>query len=158
MDWFCDNCEKKFRDKYNYERHINKKTPCKKNINDINDTTNNEPSNNELSNNELSNNELIDVIKELTHEVKELKDRVKILEKKDTYTFNQYNISLIAHGIEDSSFITEVDKKKLIMSGIKCIPKYIELVHCNENKLENKNVCISSKKNMNKVTVIKEQK
>lgn len=62
-------------------------------------------------------------------------------------------INIIAYGREDTTFLTENEVKKMVMLGYQSIPKYVEIVHCNDSKPENKNIYIPSKKNMNKVMV-----
>jgi len=60
-------------------------------------------------------------------------------------TNNNYN--LIAFGKEDTSFLTDKQRKQILMGGLKGIKKYVEMVHCNDDKPEYKNIYISNRKN-----------
>jgi len=147
--YICEKCHKKFNHKGNYEKHVNKKNPC---------VTIEDDSNNKI---DAKIDKLIKKVddleksnKELENSNKKLVNRIFKLETKHNVTFNADTINIVnmvAHGSEDLSFLTETDQKKLVMLGFKSIPKFVEMVHCNNNKPEYKNVYISSKKNMNKV-------
>jgi uncharacterized C2H2 Zn-finger protein len=62
---------------------------------------------------------------------------------------NTQNITINAYGKEDLSHITDNDYKKIFNKCMSAIPMLIELIHFNENKKENANVCISNIKSPN---------
>ena len=147
VEYMCSNCHKKFQDKCDYDRHLNRKYKCNHN-DDINQLG--------VENFNIIEtiNKLIDSNEKLTKKVEELEKKVVKMKNNVTINADTINIvNLVAHGSEDLSFLTESDHKKLVMLGFKSIPKFVEMVHCNKNKPEYKNIYISSKKNLNKVMV-----
>lgn len=139
--YICDVCDKEFKQKTDYKRHCERQNPCK-------------PDNNKNTEIELLKNNLV----ELTRTNIELVKRVESLEKeinkpKRVIINNNTNIIncqiVLAFGNEDTNFITDNMKIQILQNGLKSVQKYIELVHCNKDKPENKNIYISNRKNMN---------
>jgi hypothetical protein len=171
VSYICKNCNKRFTKKTDYERHINRKNPCietpdlngtKKIIEKIEKI---EKINNELT---YSNEKLINSNKELSNRVlkneKEFDKRIKNLEKKiskmgknakqtinvnGNINNNNYQVNILPFGKEDTTFLTNAQKKTILSHGLKGPEKYVELVHCNKNKPENKNIYISNRKDKN---------
>ena len=59
---------------------------------------------------------------------------------------NTQNIQLNSYGNEDLSHITDLLKNELLKIPYAMIPKLIEAVHFNDEKPENKNICLPNKK------------
>lgn len=140
----CDLCDKEFKQKIDYERHTQRKIPCvsekeKKDKIDI------EMIMNKLEQITNTNNELIKKVDKLEKELKDVKKIRSVTINGDV----NCQVNILAFGKEDMTFITDDMKKQILQSGIKGIHKYVELVHCNNNKPENKNIYISNRKNMN---------
>lgn len=138
----CDNCRRAFNKKCDYVRHTNRKNPCIKN----GQKGSGKDNRNDILEKILESNQ------ELIKKVEQLEQKVIKLEEKDTIKIDNINmVNIVAYGKEDLTFLTEDEQRKLVMSGLKSIQKFIEIVHCNKDKPEYKNIYISSKKNMNKV-------
>lgn len=50
------------------------------------------------------------------------------------------------YGKEDLTYLTSDDIRSILNQGFQSIPKYIEYVHFNENAPQNKNICISNRR------------
>lgn len=140
--YICDKCDKEFNKKCDYDRHINRKNPCIKN--------GQKKDNRNIINDILE--KILQSNQELIKKVEKLEKKVTEVEKKATIKIDNINmINLVTY--EDLTFLTEDDQKKLVMSGFRCVQKFVEMIHCNIDKPENKNIYISNKKDMNKVMV-----
>ena len=86
---------------------------------------------------------------ELKKEKEDSKQKMEFLLKKvgNTTTINnKQNIQLNSYGNEDLSHITDLLKNELLKIPYAMIPKLIEAVHFNDEKPENKNICLPNKK------------
>jgi len=130
----CDKCDKEFKNKGDYTRHINKKFPCGngKKVND--------------------NEELSEIVKKLTADMENMKKELTEMKNKEKIVINNnININIVAFGKEDLTFFTEEQKKLLLKRGFKSVETYVELVHFNKNKPEYQNIYIRNIKNGNVV-------
>lgn len=172
--FICENCGKSFNKKFNYIRHKNRKNPCKSNNSlENNDIIENKKNYvcafclNEFS----SKNNLVAHMKECTsgfntsifkekedfyiNQIETMKEQINTLINKTgntTFQINQkidqsihnQNITINSYGNENLNYITDQDIKTLISQPHKCIPKFIEMVHYNENHPENHNIMIEN--------------
>jgi FtsZ-binding cell division protein ZapB len=90
-------------------------------------------------------NTMIKTVHNLEQEVKELKTKNNIEVNGDININCQVNI--IAFGKEDLSYLTIDQIKTILKQGLKGPEKYVEMIHCNKDKLEYKNIYISNRKN-----------
>lgn len=158
VNYTCKRCKKVFTHKNDYTRHVNKKKLC---------TEENVPTALEkkievlIKTNEniiKSNDDLKETINNMESKITKLEEELKKNVKQDV-TVNTVNIdnsinnnvqiNVIDHGEEDLTFLTDSDIKKIMLSGLKSVVKYIEFVHCNKNKPEYRNIYISNCKNLN---------
>jgi len=149
----CERCGKKFSLKGDYVKHLNRKYPCIKNI-DLNDKLDN----------------LIQANKQMADKIDRMEKDFKVIRNKDTKhggvsnnthngdminidnstnVNNNIQVNVIAFGKEDTSFLTQKQRDRLVLQGLKSIKGYVELVHCNEDKPEYRNICVTNRKNMN---------
>lgn len=97
--------------------------------------------------------EIVKNSKEIINNIDIIKRELEIVKNRKEIINNIETINILAYGKEDVSFLTDKEIRKLVMAGYQSIPKYVEMVHCNDDKPENKNIYIPSKKNINKVMV-----
>jgi hypothetical protein len=167
MKYCCEKCKENFPSKFNYERHINRKTPCvpeEKEQYDIErrscqycpkilstahtcqvhmTTCKYKPS--EV---EQLKQIIIQMNDKLTNELKEIKDKVdkpnNITNVTNIQNNNIQNIIVAPFGKEDLSFLTLKDYKKIFNKGCYSIPEIVKLIHCNDSKPEFMNVYIKN--------------
>jgi uncharacterized C2H2 Zn-finger protein len=167
VNYICKRCKKVFTHKNDYTRHINKKKLCVGEDNEISNTlekkievlikTNeniiksNDGLKETINNMESKMNNMGEKITKLEEEIKKnvKQDVVVNTVNIDNSINNNVQINVIDHGKEDLTFLTDSDIKKIMMSGLKSVVKYIEFVHCNKNKPEYRNIYISNCKNLN---------
>lgn len=139
VNYECEKCNKHFVKKGDYDRHINKKYSCAKNVTDDNDKN--------LETKDIMEklNTLIKTVHDLQQEVNELKNKNNVEVNGDVNINCQVNI--IAHGEEDLSYLSLDQIKSILKHGLKGPEKYVEYVHCNNDKIEYKNIYISNRKN-----------
>lgn len=89
--------------------------------NTIDNSNNNNTTN---SNNTNSNNTVNNIVNNNTHNI----------------------INIVPYGKEDLSFITDPEYKKFLNSGFNSIKEFIKVVHFNEDRPENHNMCIPAEK------------
>jgi hypothetical protein len=166
----CEKCDAQFPKKSNYDRHINRKTPCvleEKEQFDINKRTcehcvglysSVQALKIHMSTCKLKptgDDELKQIIKNLNNELKEIKEKLNnqsntIINNNTTNnnTTNniQQNIIVMPYGQEDLSFLTLKDYTKIFRKGCYSIPEILKLIHCNDDKPEFKNVYIKNYK------------
>jgi hypothetical protein len=163
MIYCCEKCKTEFPKKYNYDKHMNRKTPCipeEKEQYDINKRTcphceDMYSSPQYLKTHMLTckfkptgEDELKQIIAQLSNEIKELKEVHKqpnIINNTNN-TYIQQNIIVAPYGKEDLSFLTVKDYAKIFNKGCYSIPEILKLIHCNDNKPEFKNVYIKNYK------------
>lgn len=195
----CNSCNKKFNQKCDYTRHINRKFKCTDTTSQIkNDKKNSvqikpvSPPQSEANYTKVlsDNNGIIEIIEKIVDKqtkvlrrsdkelIKELKKtnkesmmkissleeevscmkKVMVVNEKSNISLNvegdmninnAYQINLTAFGKEDTSFLTDKQCKQILLQGLRGVNKYVEMVHCNEEKPEYKNIYISNRKNKN---------
>jgi len=142
-EYICIKCNKKFKQKSNYTDHVNRKTSC-------NDES--------IVNIDL----LITKINAMEKDMQKLKDENELLRNdvdklntqiskikpsiKNTINGDVNIVLLNAYGKEDLTHLKNVDIRAILNQGFQSIPKYIEYVHFNENAPQNKNICISNRR------------
>jgi len=152
--YVCEKCGKIFDKKWSYVYHSNKKNKCiLSNIlnNDHNGgLTNLINTVNELKKQqnllEADNRKLAENNKKLEKEVEELNREIKNVECNVNNVNNvniTNNIIIRAYGNENLNF-TNDEIKKILMCRMDSIQKYVEKVHCNKDKPENRNVYIKN--------------
>ena len=149
-EYICVKCNKKFNQKIHYTDHINRKTPCN------NDTTINIESlitkidKMEKEMKKLKReNEKMHVIEKDMKALKKEMDKIKTVSSvaNNTQNIETVNILLLnGYGKEDLTHLTSNDIRAILNQGFQSIPKYIEYVHFNENAPQNKNICISNRR------------
>lgn len=98
--------------------------------------------------NKIKKNEKVNIIRNsATNDVNT--DNIGIMGKIAIVTNNNDQIVVVAHGKENLTALTDKEKQLIISNGSHAVIKFVEVVFCNDDKLENKNIYISSKKNMN---------
>jgi uncharacterized C2H2 Zn-finger protein len=140
VNYKCEKCHKVFNQKIDYERHTKRKIPCVNNDKDKNHKTENIME---------KLNTLIKTVHNLEQEVKELKNKNNIEVNGDVNINCQVNcqVNIIAFGKEDLSYLSIDQIKTILKQGLKGPEKYVEMIHCNKDKLEYKNIYISNRKN-----------
>jgi hypothetical protein len=170
MIYCCEKCDAEFLKKFNYERHINRKTPCmpeeKKQL-EIDKCTcihcteiyssvkalkvhlttcKFRPSGeDELKQLVLKLN---DKLTEQNNEIKKLQNmhnKPNIINNNITNNIQQ-NIIVIPYGKEDLSFLTLKDYTKILKKGCYSIPELLKMIHCNDDRPEFKNIYIKNYK------------
>ena len=130
----CDFCNRSFNHKNNYYRHM--KHYCKK-------KTEKEVKN-KMKEEKMKEEEK----KKMEKEIEELKKKVDELKMSQHVTYNNNNITLIAHNKQpDLSHLTNNDYLKIMNRGFNSVPKLIEAIHFNPEKPENQNIYIPDIKN-----------
>ena len=107
----CDRCKKIYVHKGNYLMHTKRKNPCK-----INDDKN------VIADNKYEL--LIKKIEELEKEVDKLNNNPKVINNNKSKTLNVI-ITPNAFGNENYDFINDLESKKILSKGFKCLPKLI---------------------------------
>ena len=95
--------------------------------------------------------------KDAQKEKTEYKKQIKMLLNKvgnvtNTTITNNSNIQLNSYGSEDLSHITDTMKSDMLKIPYGLIPKFIEAVHFNDEKPENKNILLTNKRD-NKIKI-----
>jgi hypothetical protein len=161
VKYACDNCDKIFYHKNDYNKHINKKISCNKDeekpfICNYCDKRFTRTDN--LYRHEKNNclfrieNERKMQIEMLVKKITDLESKVNIGNNTTINNINSnnilqnINIIINPHGKEDISHITFNDYKNIFQKCNSCVPAFIELKHFNKNKPENSNVYISNMK------------
>jgi hypothetical protein len=168
MIYCCDKCKAEFHQKSNYEKHMNRKSPCvpeEKIQFDIDKRTceyckelysstkavkvhmnicKKKPLGTEPAEPDLK-----EVISKLYTEIQEMKEKMNsptnIINNNNTINV-QNNIIVMPYGKEDLSFLTLKDYTKIFRKGCYSIPEILKLIHCNDDKPEFKNVYIKNYK------------
>ena len=108
-----------------------------------------------------SNNTEVSLFKKLYKDAQkekmEYKKQIKMLINKvgnvtNTTITNNSNIQLNSYGNEDLSHITDTMKSDMLKIPYGMIPKFIEAVHFNDEKPENKNILLTNKRD-NKIKI-----
>jgi hypothetical protein len=167
MKYCCEKCELVFPKKSNYDRHMNRKTPCVKEEKEQYDTDRrtceyceelyssanaakvhmNICKKKPLETHE-SEPDLKEVINKLCMEIQEMKEKMNgqtTIINNNTNNIQQ-NIIVMPYGKEDLSFLTLKDYKKIFGKGCYSIPEILKLIHCNDDKPEYMNVYIKNYK------------
>ena len=142
VKYTCNRCNKYFDHKGTYTRHVNRVFLC---TNAIFNNVNEDSKKNVIKCNNV-NDELINLRNEITN----LKNELKEIKNTKIVIIENVQINLVAFGNEDFSFLSEEQRKLILSKGLKGPCKYVELVHCNPEKPEYKNLKITNKKDMNK--------
>jgi hypothetical protein len=167
MKYICEKCGTEFYQKSNYEKHLQRKTPCTEEekikydikkrtceyCNEIYSTTNAVKVHMKICKQKLLKIEetepnLKDIIINLNAELKEIKGELKEIKKQPNTVINniQQNIIIAPYGSEDLSYITFKDYKRIFNKGCYSIPEILKLIHCNDQKPEYKNIYIKNYK------------
>ena len=56
-------------------------------------------------------------------------------------------VNIVAFGKEDVSYLTDKEIEDILYKGLKGPERYVEIVHCNKDKNEYKNIYVSNRKN-----------
>jgi hypothetical protein len=168
MIYCCEKCKGTFPTKFNYERHINRKTPCvftEKEQYDIErrscqycpkilstvhccqthmKTCKYKP--NEV---EQLKQIIIEMNDKLNEKMNVMSEKIDKVEKPNITNVtninnNIQNIIVVPFGKEDLSCLTLKDYKKIFNKGCYSIPEIVKLIHCNEDKPEFMNVYIKN--------------
>ena len=162
----CDICNYTTKYKSNYNKHLNRKIPCKP-INPekpysclyCNITFTNRknkykhqivcPMNVKNTQNKL--NELNNSYCQLHNEIKELKTLIsnnskKNIEVNNYYLENNIEILINCYGNENRDYITDTYMSKLLELPFGAIKKYVKQLHFNPEHPENNNMKITNKK------------
>jgi hypothetical protein len=164
-EYKCISCEKSFSRKSSYDNHKNRKTPCikldKSNLESIIEELNKLKSKMDTIDELKGDNKKI---QNMEKEMKKLKEENELLRKdvdklntqlatvskpsiNNTQNIETVNILLLnAYGKEDLTHLSSKDIRSILNHGFKSIPKYIESIHFNENAPQNKNICISNRR------------
>lgn len=137
-DVMCKTCGHLYSNRSNLNRHIKKCIPQKK-TNKMNE--------------EFYQEQIIQMqnqINILINKMGSAPTYVQNINQKIENTVNQQNIQQIninAYGKENMDYITLNDMHRIIKQPKACLPKFIELLHYDENHPENHNVILESIKN-----------
>ena len=137
-DFLCNICGNYYSNRSNLNRHIKK---CQ--LNKKGDKTNEEFYQEQIV---LMQNQ----INTLINKMGSAPTYVQNISQKIENTVNQQNIQQIninAYGKENMDYITLNDMQQIIKQPKACLPKFIELLHYDENHPENHNVILESIKN-----------
>ena len=170
IEYICDICLKKFNQKNDYNRHLNKLNPCKKQINinennDINNNINNDV-NDKINDDKNDDNiitkliEKIDLvikqneefkqdIKELKEDNEKLKNQITIFNDISKSINNNQTINIQINNFNNTDY-SKIDKTKLINTLVKEQGKFIYLkaienLYLDPSKPENHNIYIADK-------------
>jgi hypothetical protein len=176
MIYCCEKCKAVFSQKSNYDRHVNRKTPCiaeEKEQFDIDKRTcgyccelysspktvkvhmnicKKKPLEIQLTKDEELKQlivQLNDKLTEQNNEIKEMKEKMNgqtNITNNINTTNNIQNIIVMPYGKEDLSFLTLKDYKNIFGKGCYSIPEILKLIHCNDDKPEYMNVYIKNYK------------
>ena len=155
-EYECDKCNKKFSRKSSFDDHKNRKTPCVKPeeptiktiMNEINDLklvmkTLKEEHELKMKALEEENKNLKKIIDSVNNKL----SKIKSITNNNTQNIETVNILLLnPYGKEDLTHLSSKDIRTILNHGFKSIPKYIESVHFSENAPQNKNICISNRR------------
>lgn len=140
-EYMCDKCEKIFISKTDYTRHTNRKFSCEQKKDIV-----------LASEIDILKKELI-AIKEKNIELENELNKIKSssitnikTQNNNVDNMNVVQIVINAYGKEDLSHLTEKHIRKILDRGFKSIPQYIEFIHFNDDAPENKNICISNRR------------
>ena len=141
VEYKCEKCNKLWKHKSDFTKHINRKTPCVKELYKIN-----------------KYDLLIKKIEELENTVKSIGNT-----KNNTITnisnINNTNNTLTfifaphAFGKEDLSFIDNISSKKILNKGFKSIQEFVKIIHFNKDKPEYHNVYMPNWRDKSKILV-----
>ncbi len=147
VEYCCERCDKVFKKKYNYTKHLNRKNPCKKIVTDkkikcdvcgVNFTTeyNLKRHIDSVCMKESSKDKLIEkLINMISNNMNFnngiINNNTTNIETQNI-TNNQQNINLVAFGEEDLSFISDKVCEWFLDRGFKSVPHLIEYVHFNK--------------------------
>ena len=162
VEYKCDKCNKLWKHKSDFTKHINRKTPCVKELYKINKYDLLIKKIEELENTVKSigntKNNTITKIEELENTVKSIGNT-----KNNTITninnINNTNNTLTfifaphAFGKEDLSFIDNISSKKILNKGFKSIQEFVKIIHFNKNKPEYHNVYMPNWRDKSKILV-----
>jgi hypothetical protein len=94
---------------------------------------------------EESHKELIKSNEKMQKEINDLKT-TKSATTNNTVNGDINTVMLNAYGKEDIAHLSENDIRAILNQGFESISKYIESVHFSENAPQNKNICISNRR------------
>ncbi len=164
VNYVCNKCKKMFNLKGDYKRHINKKYPCanknsKKEIDEEKKIETEKEIEEETKTKNImqkleekldmlikSNEELSQKVNVMEEELKKIKNENIVVNVNNTIN---NTINIVCFGKEDTNFLSQDNIKEILLAGMSSIPKYIKLVHCNDDKPEYKNIYISNSRDKN---------
>lgn len=152
----CPTCGKVFKHKSDFDKHMNRKNPCKPPIEDKFDLLIKK-----MEELERTNKELQIKNKEFEKEIKQLKkQQVKtISNSNNTNSGNTNTMNIIvmpkAHGKENLDFLelNDILSKKILTKGFQSIPEYIKVLYFDENKPENHNIYMPNWRDKTRILV-----
>tara|TARA_Y100000813_G_scaffold169970_1_gene132638 strand:- start:152 stop:1018 length:867 start_codon:yes stop_codon:yes gene_type:complete len=161
MTYKCEKCNKIFTIKCNYIRHINRKNPCINTDKIVCNKCGKEFASKSSLSNHKRNVICIEKFIEsnlplnTTHKLEQnvINNNAKMIDNRHNYTDRSQhlhqinNINIVKFGEEDLASIKDDVYKKLINSGFKSVPKFIEHIHFNEQNPSNQNIYISNMRN-----------
>jgi hypothetical protein len=174
VEHICESCKKIFNKKSSYINHVNKKKPCKKEIEYINDgkyellmkKIEEIINTNTLLLTEKLEKKHDEFKKELQKENKGLKDEIKKLKQimnktvvnetnnigRDDNSKNIY-VTINQFGKESDKHIDDLTMKKILNKGFLSIPEYIKNLHFDKKTPENHNVYLPNWRDKSKILV-----
>ncbi len=150
----CPDCGKKFNQKNDYRRHINRKKSCVKkeklHQKHMEETIN--VLHKKIEQLENMNKEL-----QFTQRIKQLEKKNKELQESLEKALN-ITTNIVDFGKEDYSFIDEKTTRKILNCGCKALNELISMVHFNKDKPEYHNIFISNWRDKSYVSFFRNNK
>jgi hypothetical protein len=152
-DYQCSRCQKVFPHKGTYERHVNRKFPCKIvgeivrfacEFCDKTYTTKSNLNRHLKACKSKQNSEIEQRIDNMERKIEKLEIENKQLVVQNNVTNINNTINIVAYGKEDISRLTNKDFRAIMRRGMLSVPELVKRIHFDEKCPENHNVYISN--------------
>ena len=153
MKYKCVDCGKEFNFKGDLNRHLNRKNPCKNQIKNNDNICKicgkSFKSYKSLWSHLNRKNKCVPVDIEEQTEINNITQNIyqNIQNTQNNTHYHMSDVKMVKFGDEDLSFIKDDVYKKLINSGFKSVPNFIEHIHFNKEHPQNHNIYISNMRN-----------